>query len=125
MELHRKKLLVWHRVEKPIQAIDNENPEILFVDKPPNSRDELSRRQFGGINLLNLKQSTVPMLDDVHSQTFGSLHESCKGLVEGEDDCLLSAISCGHGISQGDCSFAASRRAHNKRTCASVDAPSQ
>ena len=43
MQLHRKKLLARHRIQEAIQAVDNQQLQILLLDQFTNLIDKLPR----------------------------------------------------------------------------------
>src|SRR5579875_1293413 len=59
MQLHGEELLVRHRVEETVDAVDDHDAQILLIDQAADPGDELARRQLSRIDLLNLQRAVL------------------------------------------------------------------
>ena len=51
MQLHGEKFLAGHGIEKAVQAVDDQQLQILLFNQLPDLMNELAGREFRGIHL--------------------------------------------------------------------------
>src|ERR1700761_1889475 len=125
MKLHCKELLVRHGVEEPVHAVDDDKAKAVLIHHTADARNELSRREFCGINLVNFKLPTRKELGWVHPKMRSASDQRAEGLVESEDDCFLTSLRGRVGIAQSDRRLAAARRTNEQGTRPRIEATTE
>src|SRR5580700_12199413 len=83
--------------------------------------NQLTGREFRGVDLAKDQFPGVNMLPDVESQAFCPDHESCHGLIEGEKCCTAAALDLRHGITDGNRRLSAARGSQQERARAAIE----
>src|SRR5271154_3782089 len=107
MQLHRQKLLAGHRVQKAVQAVDNQQLQILLLNQLPDLMNKLTRRKFGCIDLAKGEFSGLNVLLDVESQSCSPGHQCCQSLIEGENRRAATLLDSRHCVTERNGGFSA------------------
>ena len=92
VQLHGEKVFAWHGIEKSVQAVDDQQLEIVFFDQLPDFVDKLAGREFRGVDLAKQQFSGINVFFDIHAQAFRPDHQSRQSLIEGEERRTTTAL---------------------------------
>src|ERR1700723_2082194 len=100
-------MLAGHGIEKAVEAVDDEQLQIVLLDQLPDLVNKLAGRDFRGIDLAKEELSAVDMLSDVHPEAFRPNHQGGQGFIEGEEGGTAVALDRGGCIANCDGGFPA------------------
>jgi hypothetical protein len=84
VQMHRKELLSRHRLEISVQAIEENDANIVALDVLPDVRDQFSRGHLRRIDAFDHDFAALQVRAKIDAQAGGSRHQGVRGFLEEE-----------------------------------------
>src|SRR4029453_18170256 len=82
VQLDDQELLVRHRVEIAVEAVDDDDPGVVLRDRPADVVNEFAGRQLRGVDLAHADPAGIDMRLEVHAHAGAARKQRLDALVE-------------------------------------------
>src|SRR6185437_7617592 len=90
VQVQGQELVAGHRLEKAVQAIDNDGAGVFAVNRLAHEFDKLAWRHFGRVEVHNVDLPALDVRSDVHSQSGCALGERTDRLFKEKKGSVLT-----------------------------------
>ena len=102
VQLDDEELLVRHRVEIPVQAVDDHDPGVLHFHCAAHLVHEFARRKLGRVDLLHNDEPGIDMLAQRNAKSVEAAEKGVGAFIEDEERRGLAAFRGGGAEKRGD-----------------------
>ena len=92
VQLHSEKVLAGHGIKKPVEAVNDQELQIVLFDQLPNFVYKLAGRELCGIDLAKQEFSGIDVFPDIHAEAFCPDDQSRQNFIEGKESRAVATL---------------------------------